>query len=87
MQIEIFEADGYGLDTDLDVLLLNLKRKYSSDLAIRRVKISDKVEIKKHKDVVQKIAQEGLDVLPVIKLDGKIVNSMKLQDTLYKRLG
>ena len=86
MTVEIFEADGYGLDTDLDVLLINLKKKYANDIGIKKVKILNKDEVKKHKDVIQKLAAEGLDVLPIIKLDGKIVEAGKLESVLYKKL-
>ena len=87
MMLEIFEAEGYTLPTDIDVLLINLKKKYASELGVKKVHISNKEEIKKHKDVVQTLAQNGLDVLPLIKLDGKIVDQQKLEQVLYKKLG
>ena len=87
MLIEIFEAGGYGLDTDMDVLLLNLKRKHEGEVAIKKINIMNNEEVKKHKDVVQKLASDGLDALPIVKLDGKIVDSGKLENVLYKKLG
>jgi disulfide oxidoreductase YuzD len=87
MMIEIFEAQGYGLPTDIDVLLLNLKKKYAQDLGVRKIDISQKDEIKKHKDVIEALKNEGMDILPVIKLDGKIVEQGKIETLLYKRLG
>ena len=87
MQLEIFEAEGYSLPTDLDVLLINLKKKYASGLGIRKINIVQKDEIRKHKDVVEALKKKGLDVLPVIKLDGKLVDQSKLETLLYKKLG
>ena len=87
MQIEIFEADGYGLSTDTDVLLINLKKKYASDLLVKKINISDKEQVRKHKDVVKELSEKGLDILPVIKLDGKIVNEEKLEQALSRKLG
>ncbi len=87
MILEIFEAEGYTLPTDIDVLLINMKKKHAEDLGIKKIKISDKQEIKKHKDVVQVLAQQGLDALPVIKMDGKIVEHENLENLLHKKLG
>ena len=87
MMLEIFEAEGYTLPTDIDVLLINLKKKYSSELGFRKISIANKEEIRKHKDVVQMLAQQGLDALPLIKLDGKVVDQQKLEQVLYKKLG
>lgn len=87
MQLEIFEAEGYTLPTDIDVLLINLKKKYAADLGVKKVDIMDKDSIKKHKDVVKALAEQGLDVLPVIKLDGKIVDQARLEALLSKKLG
>ncbi|MBI4170397.1 MAG: arsenic metallochaperone ArsD family protein [Candidatus Aenigmarchaeota archaeon] len=87
MILEIFEADGYTLPTDIDVLLINLKKKYAADLGIKKINITNKEEIRKHKDIVHLLAQQGLDALPLIKLDGKIVDHAKLEKMLYKRLG
>ncbi len=86
MLIEIFEADGYSLPTDIDMLLINLKRKYTEELGLRKIPIEKKEEISKHKDVVQVLAHDGLDALPIVKLDGKIIQPDKLQDLLYKKL-
>lgn len=87
MLLEIFEADGYTLPTDIDVLLINLKKKYAAGLGVKKINITNKEEIRKHKDIVQLLAQQGLDALPLIKLDGKIVDHTKLEKMLYKRLG
>jgi len=87
MILEIFEADGYTLPTDIDVLLINMKKKHAEDLGVRKIRISDKQEIRKHKDVVQVLAQQGLDALPVVKVDGKIVENEKLENLLQKKLG
>lgn len=87
MQLEIFEADGYTLPTDMDVLLINLKKKYAAELGVRKIHISNKGEVRKHKDVIKLLAENGLDSLPVIKLDGKIVDHGNLEKLLYRRLG
>ena len=87
MLLEIFEAQGYNLPTDLDVLLINLKKKYAGYIGIKKINIANKDEIKKHKDVVQALTQEGLDVLPMIKLDGKMVGQDKHESLLYKKFG
>lgn len=84
MRIEIFEAPGYQLDTDIDALLLNLARKYEGEIMIRKASIMDKDSVKKHKDVVKKLKKDGMDALPVVKIDGKVVGHKELQKVLYR---
>jgi disulfide oxidoreductase YuzD len=86
MRLEVFEADGYTLPTDIDVLIINLKRKFAEEFSVRKIMISQKDEVRKHKDVVQLLSKQGLDVLPVVKVDGKIVPAEKLEFLLNKKL-
>ncbi len=80
MLIEIFEAKGFTEPkTDLDALIINLHRKYSDELMIQKVDVLDKTSMKRHKDVVKLIKDKGLDTLPLIKLDNKLVSQNKLE--------
>jgi len=76
MQIEIFEIKGFELDTDLDVLILDAHKKNSS-IKIKKIDVLDKGTMKKHKDIVDILKNDGLESLPIIKADGKIVSTEK----------
>ncbi len=85
MRIEIFEMQGIGeMTTDLDVLIINLHKKYADKLEIRKINIVDKELMKKHKDVVTILRDKGLESLPLIKKDGKLIAAEKLEHLLKK---
>lgn len=86
MLIEIFEVKGGGeISTDLDVLILDAHRRQGGAVRIRKVDVFNKEQIKPHRDIIDIIKKSGIEALPVIKADGKIVTEQKLQALLRKR--
>ena len=84
MIIEIFEARGFSEpDTNLDATILNISKRHGNKIIIRKIDVLDKVSMKKHKDVIKKIKDSGLENLPIIKLNNKIVT----QDKVDKLMG
>jgi disulfide oxidoreductase YuzD len=80
MIIEVFEARGFSEpDTSLDATILNLRKKYGDEIMIRKIDVLNKDLMKKHKDVVEIIKKNGLEDLPVIKLNEKIVTRDKVE--------
>jgi isopropylmalate/homocitrate/citramalate synthase len=84
MLLEIFEIKGYEISTDLDVLILDIYKKHSDSVMIRKIDVTNKDMMKKHKDVVEMLKKDGIDILPVIKADGKVIDSDKLVTNLRK---
>ena len=83
MIIEIFEARGFTEpDTSLDSLVINLSSKYEDQIAIRKVDVLQKDEMKRHKDVVKIIKDKGLSTLPLIKLNNKLVDKEKIENLM-----
>jgi glycerol-3-phosphate responsive antiterminator len=80
MIIEIFEARGFSEpDTDMDATILNLTKRYGNKIIIRKINVLDKDSMKSNKDVINRIKSDGLEVLPIIKLDSKIVTHDKIE--------
>ena len=80
MIIEVFEAKGFSEpDTNLDATILNLRKKHGDKIVIRKIDVLDKGLMKRHKDVIKKIKSNGLENLPIIKLDSKIVTQDKIE--------
>ena len=80
MIIEIFEARGFSEpDTNLDATILNLRKKYGEEIMIKKLNVLDKEMMKKHRDVIDQIKNSGLEKLPIIKLDNKIVTNEKIE--------
>lgn len=84
MLLEIFEIKGYEISTDLDVLIMDIYKKNKDRVAIKKIDVTNKDMMKKHKDVVDLLKNDGIDILPVIKMDGKITNAEKLMGSLRK---
>ncbi len=86
MRIEIFEIKGSGeISTDIDALILNLYRKYRDKISVSKINILDEKSMKKHNDVIEIIKKHDIDVLPIIKLDGKITDQSKLERMLRNK--
>jgi len=80
MIIEIFEARGFSEpDTNLDATIVNLKKRHGNKITIRKIDVLDKRSMKRHRDVIKKIKSNGLEDLPIIKLDSKIVKQDKIE--------
>ena len=85
MRIEVFEMQGINeMATDLDALIINLHKKYNKTIDIRKINVVDKNAMKDHKDVIGMLRDKGLDVLPLIKKDGKLVTEEKLGQLLQQ---
>lgn len=83
--IEIFEIKGSSeISTDLDVLVLDLHKRYNGNISLKKIDVFNKEQIKPHKDIIEIIKKGGIDVLPLIKADGKVVSEEKLQEMLKK---
>jgi len=87
MIIEIFETRGFGseLSTDLDALIINLNKKHS-DIMVKKLDVLNKDMMKSHKDIVKMLKERSLDILPLIKINGKLVDKEKAEDMIYKYL-
>jgi len=87
MKIEIFEIKGSSfsneLSTNLDVLILDLYKR-RPDIKIKKIDVLNKDLMKDHKDIIKIISKEGLDVLPLIKFNGKIIKEQELEKLLKK---
>ena len=80
MIIEIFEARGFSEpDTNLDATILNIRKRHGDKVLIRKIDVLDKEAMKKHRDVIKKIKDSGLENLPIIKLNSKIVKQDKIE--------
>ena len=53
---------------------------------ISKIDIMDSAKIKPHKDVVALLKKDGLDVLPVVKVDGKLMSAQKANQHIMKKL-
>ena len=83
--IEIFEIKGGNeISTELDVLVLDLHKRYNGNILLKKIDVFNKEQIKPHKDIIEIIKKDGIDVLPLIKADGKVVSEEKLRDILKK---
>jgi hypothetical protein len=87
MIIEIFETRGFGseLSTDLDALIINLNKKHS-DIMVKKLDVLNKEMMKSHKDIVKMLKERSLDILPLIKINGKLVDTAKAENMIYKYL-
>jgi len=80
MIIEIFEARRFSEpDTNLDATVLNLKKRHGNKIIIRKIDVLDKDLMKRHRDVIKKIKSNGLENLPIIKLNSSIVTRDKIE--------
>ncbi len=83
--IEIFEIKGSSeISTELDVLILDLYKRYSGSILLKKIDVFNKDQIKPHKDIIDIIKKDGIDALPLIKADGKVVSEKKLQEILKR---
>ena len=86
MIIEIFEARGFSEpDTDLDSLILNLNRKHS-EVMVKKLDVLNRDMMKRHKDVLRLLKENSVEILPLIKIDGKLVKPDEFQKLVRKYL-
>jgi hypothetical protein len=87
MLIEIFETRGFGseLPTDLDALIINLNRKHPQ-ITVKKLDVLNKDMMKSHKDIVKMLKENSLEILPLIKINGKLINPEKAEEMIYKHL-
>jgi hypothetical protein len=64
------------------VLILDAYKKNSGRLQIKKIDVVDKTAMKKHKDIVGILKNNGIESLPIIKVDGRIVKKDKLEKML-----
>lgn len=74
--IVIFETRGYTTPTDFETLILNMHKR-GLPVPIKKVDILNAAEMKIHKDVVELLKKQGLDVLPVVKVNNRLMNTQK----------
>jgi hypothetical protein len=85
MHIEIFEIKGYEIDTELDMLILDVHKK-NDGIQMKKIDVLDKNAIKKHKDIIDILKKGGLESLPIIKVDGKITTKEKFEKLMQRML-
>ena len=90
MQIFIFEIKSGGvdaeLDTDIDSHIMNLYKKYGSRISIQKIDIMNKEAMAPHKDIRKHIEKHGIDALPLIKIDKKMLSQEEFIPEIEKRL-
>ena len=77
----IFETRGYSTPTDIEALILNMHNR-GVPIIISKVDVLNAAAMKEHKDVIELLKKDGLDVLPLVKINGKIANSQKARQLL-----
>ena len=77
----IFETRGYSAPTDLEALILNMHKK-GAPVLIKKIDVLNAAEMKNHKDIVDLLKKDGLDALPVVKMNGKIITPQKARQAL-----
>jgi hypothetical protein len=89
LKIEVFEIKGSDetLPTDLEVLLIDAHKKADGMIAVRKINVLEPAAMKGHSDVAKLLKTNGMEVLPVIKIDGRLANQEKLEQVLQKALG
>ena len=86
MLIEIFEIRGFSEpDTDLDALILNLNRKHA-EVTVKKLDILNKDMMRGHKDVLKLLKDNSVDILPLVKIDGKLINPSQLENIIRRYL-
>ena len=87
MIIEIFEIRGYGseLPTDLDALIINLNRK-RPEVRIKKLDVLNKDMMKSHKDVLKILKEHSVDILTLVKVNGKLVKPQDAEKIITKYL-
>ncbi|HLD84104.1 MAG TPA: hypothetical protein VI979_04600 [archaeon] len=69
MLVEIFEAHP-SAETDAYVMRL---KKENPGCTIRKINVLDRDAMKKHPDVVAVLREKGIEALPLVKTDGRMV--------------
>ncbi|GEM_PF-3435071 len=77
----IFETRGYSTPTDIEALILNMHNR-GVPIIISKVDVLNAAAMKSHKDVIELLKKDGLDILPLVKINGKIANSQKARQVL-----
>jgi len=83
--INIFEIRGSEVNTEIDMFILDIHKK-NPNIIIKKIDVMDKNSMKGHKDVVQILKTDGIDPLPLIKVDKKIVNQEAFESMIRKVL-
>ena len=79
MILEIFEVRS---DEETDALILKLHKKFPG-LQIRKTSVLD-AEKMKDEQQIKEIMKQGIDSLPLFRVDGKIVAKQQLEELLYQ---
>jgi len=72
MLLEVFEIRG-SAEPEVDELIIKLHKKFP-DATIRKVNVLDKEKMKGEAEIKEMIRINGLEILPLFRLDGKIVS-------------
>ncbi len=90
MKIEIFEIKNGSvvseMDTDVETLIVNLYNKYKDKIELGKVNVLDKEAMKKHKDISKHVEKNGIESLPLIKVDKKIMEQDEFLQFVQKKL-
>jgi hypothetical protein len=82
-RVDIFEIKGYEINTELDVIILDAHKK-NKNLEIRKIDVLDKTVMKKHKDIVDILKKNGIESLPIVKVDGKVTGLERFENLMHK---
>lgn len=87
MIIEIFEIRSFGseLPTDVDAMIINLNKK-RPDVMIKKLDVLNRDMMKTHKDILRMLKDHSIEILPLIKVNGKLVRPVDFEKIIMKYL-
>ena len=77
----IFETRGYSTPTDIEALISNMHNR-GVPIVVSKVDVLNAAVMKEHKDIIELLKKNSLDVLPLVKINGKITNPQKARQIL-----
>ena len=81
----IFETRGYSTPTDIEALILNMHNR-RMPIVVSKVDVLNAAAMKSHKDVIELLKKDGLDILPLVKINNKITNPQKARQILLNMM-
>lgn len=88
-KIEIFEIKGSEeseLSTSIEMLMIDVHKKTDGGIMFRKINVLNKDSMKGQSDISKMLRDEGMEILPLVKLNGKVISVDKLEQFLRKHL-
>lgn len=84
MLLEVFEVRGLASE-EIDKLIIKLHKKFP-DTSIRKINVLDEEKMKTEAEIKELIRINGLEILPIFRLEGKIVSKDFLERLNIRKL-